>query len=45
MSHYAARRHEYDFRYLIQIGRTLADASQAAAQVRTLSYPPLVMRA
>jgi hypothetical protein len=35
----------YDFRYVIQIDRQFAEARQAAAQVRTLSYPPLVMRA
>jgi hypothetical protein len=34
----------YDFRYLVQIGRAFADAEQAAGQVQTLSYPPLVMR-
>ena len=34
----------YDFRYQIQVGRALANAGQAAATVRALSYPPLVMR-
>lgn len=34
----------YDFRYVVQIGRAFAEAGQAAAQARSLSYPPLVMR-
>lgn len=34
----------YDFRYVLQLGRAFADARQAAAQARALSYPPLVMR-
>ena len=34
----------YDFRYLIQLGRPWAEAAPALAQVRALSYPPLVMR-
>jgi hypothetical protein len=33
-----------DFRYVIQLDRSFADAPQAAAQARALSYPPLVMR-
>jgi hypothetical protein len=35
----------YDFRYVIQLGHQFAEAKQAAARVRSLSYPPLVMRA
>jgi hypothetical protein len=34
----------YDFRYLIQVGQTYADAGQAVAQVHAMSYPPLVLR-
>jgi hypothetical protein len=34
----------YDFRYVVRIGPTFSDAGQAAAQARSLSYPPLVMR-
>ncbi len=34
----------YDFRYLVQFGHAFADARQAVAQVRSLSYPPLVVR-
>lgn len=35
----------YDFRYLVQVGGPFARAAEAVAQVRALSYPPLVMRA
>jgi hypothetical protein len=34
----------YDFRYVIQFGRQFADVEKAADQVRSMSYPPLVMR-
>lgn len=34
----------YDFRYVIQLGRSFADAGQAATQVRAMNYPPLVTR-
>jgi hypothetical protein len=34
----------YDFRYLVQAGRDLADPEAAIGQCRTLSYPPLVLR-
>ncbi len=34
----------YDFRYVIKFGRQFADVEKAADQVRSMSYPPLVMR-
>jgi len=34
----------YEFRYILQAGKGFASVRQAMAQLRALSYPPLVMR-